>query len=66
MKVVATLKIVCWHRVDTHTATQVMLKRELKNVRRELRNWEIAQHENAGGTHEGTVTANEKLNHERS
>ena len=41
-----------------------MLKRELENVRRELRNLKTRQQENTRENVEGEVTAEERITHE--
>ena len=41
-----TLEVVCLNPRETQSVTSLMLKRELENVRRELRNLKTGQHEN--------------------
>ena len=55
-----TLKVVCLLKPgETQSVTSLMLKRELENVRRELRNLKTGQHENTRENVEGEMTADE-------
>ena len=62
-----TLKVVCMLKPrDAQSVTSLMLKRELENVRRELRNLKTGQHENKRENTTGEMTLDEKIAHERT
>ena len=62
-----TLKVVCVLKPrDAQSVTSLMLKRELENVRRELRNLKTGQHENKRENTTGDMTTDEKVAHERT
>ena len=62
-----TLEIVCFLKPrNTQSVTSLMLKRELENVRRELRNLKKLQHENTRENVESEMTADERITHERA
>ena len=52
---------------DAQSVTSMIFpKRELENVRPQLRNLKIGQHENKGENAEGEMTADERITHERT
>ena len=51
---------------DAESVTSLMLKRELEDVRRELRNLKPGQNENKRETAEGEMPAHERITHERT
>ena len=62
-----TLKVVCMLKPrDAQSVSSLMLKRELENVGRELRNLKTGQHENERETTTGEMTMDEKIAHERT
>ena len=62
-----TLKIVCFLKPrDTQSVTSLMLKRELDNERRELRNFKTGQHENRRELVEREMNADGRITHERA
>ena len=62
-----TLKVVCMLKPrDAQSVTSLMLKRELENVRRELRYLETGHHENKRENTTGDMTMDEKIAHERT
>ena len=62
-----TLKVVCTLKPrDAQSVTSLMLKHELGNVIRELRNLKTGQHENKRQTTTRETTMNEKIAHERT
>ena len=62
-----TLNVVCMLRPrDVQSVTSLMLKRELENARRELRNLMTGQHENKRETAERENTADDRITNERT
>ena len=62
-----TLKVACmWKPRDAQSVTSLMLKRDLENVRRELRNLKTGQHENKRENTTREMTLGEKIAHERT
>ena len=62
-----TLKVACmWKPRDAQSVTSLILKRDLENVRRELRNLKTGQHENKRENTTREMTLGEKIAHERT
>ena len=62
-----TLKVVCrWKPRDAQSVTSLMLKRDLENVRRELRKLRTGQHENKRENTTREVAMGEKITDERT
>ena len=62
-----SLKVVCKLKPrDAQSVTSLMLKRELENVRLELRNLKTGQHEKKRENTTGEMTTDEKVAHERN
>ena len=62
-----TLKVVCMIKLrDAQSVNSLMLKRELENVRRELRNLKTHQHKNKTENTTKELTMDEKIAHERT
>ena len=51
---------------DAQSVTSLTLKREMENVRRELRNLKTGQHENKRENAEGDMTVDKRITHERT
>ena len=61
-----TLKGVCVFKPrNAQSVTSFMFKRELGNVRRELRNFKTGQHENGKENAAVDMTVDERITHER-
>ena len=62
-----TFKVVCMLKPrDAQSVNSLMLKRDLENVRRELRNLKTGQYENKRESAAGEMTVDERITHERT